>query len=140
MRTVAGRTAQKETRAGVGQQHETWKSPATRGGVISVIMAAFNRAEKLFAIPNPLKGLKKPKAAPRLASFTPEEEEILPTNLETLFQNLLFATVHTSLRPFCALGNLVPEQGDEKCRGGPDVSRDGGADLEREPSNRRLSG
>jgi len=58
-------------------RHETWKSPATRRSVISIVNAAFNRAEEIFGVVNPIKGLKKPKENPRLASFTPEEEQAL---------------------------------------------------------------
>ncbi len=99
------------------EQHDTWKSPATRGGVISVIMAAFNRAEELFSIANPLKGLKKPKAEPRLASFTPDEERILYDNLEPSFQNFLFAAIHTGLRPFCELAKMTADDIEETPRG-----------------------
>lgn len=99
------------------EQHETWKSPATRGGVISVVMAAFNRTEELFAIPNPLKGLKKPKAEPRLASFTPEEEQLLYAHLEPQFQNFLLAAIHTGLRPFCELAKLTADDVEETPRG-----------------------
>lgn len=50
--------------------HDTWKSSETRRGVIAVMLAAFNRADEMFGIPNPLKGPKKPKPKPRLASFS----------------------------------------------------------------------
>ncbi|MFH1919009.1 MAG: hypothetical protein ABIP48_03860, partial [Planctomycetota bacterium] len=40
--------------------HETWRSPATRRGVIAIVLAAFNRAEEMHGVANPLKGLKKP--------------------------------------------------------------------------------
>ena len=69
------------------EAHDTWVSPATRGSVISIIMAAFNRAEELFTISNPLKGLKKPKAEPRLASFTPDEEQTLYDTLTITMTN-----------------------------------------------------
>lgn len=98
-------------------RYETWKSPATRGGVISVILAAFNRAEDLFGIPNPLKGLKKPKAEPRLASFTPDEEQTLHDNLEPNFHSFLFAAIHTGLRPFCELAKLTGDDVEETPRG-----------------------
>ena len=56
------------------ETHESWRSPATQRGVIAVVLAAFNRAQEMYGIPNPIKGLKKPKSEPRLASFTPEED------------------------------------------------------------------
>lgn len=99
------------------EAHDTWVSSATRGSVISIIMAAFNRAEELFAIPNPLKGLKKPKAEPRLQSFTPDEEQILYGNLEPIFQNFLFAAIHTGLRPFCELAKMTADDIEETPRG-----------------------
>ncbi len=99
------------------EAHDTWVSPATRGSVISIIMAAFNRAEELFTISNPLKGLKKPKAEPRLASFTPDEERILYDNLEPNFRNFLFAAIHTGLRPFCELAKMTADDIEEMPRG-----------------------
>lgn len=49
--------------------HDTWKSSETRRGVVAVVLAAFNRAEELFGVANPIKGLKRPKPKPRLASI-----------------------------------------------------------------------
>lgn len=98
-------------------KHESWRSPATRGGVISVVKAAFNRAEELFGVPSPLKGLRKPKTEPRLASFTPEEEKTLYENLEPCFQNFLFAAIHTGLRPFSELAKLTADDVEETPRG-----------------------
>ncbi|MBP88594.1 MAG: hypothetical protein CMJ64_18075, partial [Planctomycetaceae bacterium] len=51
------------------ESHASWRSPATHRGVIAIVLAAFNRAADMFGIPNPIKGLKKPKAEPRLASI-----------------------------------------------------------------------
>ena len=42
-----------------------WRSPATHRSVLAIVLAAFNRAEELFDVPNPLKGLKKPQLQPR---------------------------------------------------------------------------
>ena len=39
--------------------------------------AAFNRAEEMHGIPNPLKGLKKPPSQPRLQSISGEHEEAI---------------------------------------------------------------
>lgn len=99
------------------EKHESWRSPATRSGVIAVVKAAFNRAEEMFSVPSPLKGLKKPKAEPRLASLTPEEEKTLYANLEPCFQNFLFAAIHTGLRPYCELAKLTAEDVEETPRG-----------------------
>lgn len=99
------------------EKHDSWRSPATRGSVISVVKAAFNRAEELFGVPSPLKGLKKPKTEPRLASFTPEEEKTLYANLEPCFQNFLFAAIHTGLRPFSELAKLTADDVEETPRG-----------------------
>ena len=41
------------------ESHAGWRSQATHRGVITIILAAFNRAEEMFDVPNPLKGLKK---------------------------------------------------------------------------------
>ncbi|MEQ8788664.1 MAG: tyrosine-type recombinase/integrase [Pirellulaceae bacterium] len=99
------------------EKHETWKSPATRRSVIAIVLAAFNRAEEMFSIPNPLKGLKKPKSEPRLASFTPDDEQALYGATEPCFGNFLFAAIHTGLRPFCELAKLTADDVEESERG-----------------------
>jgi integrase len=99
------------------EKHDSWRSPATRGGVISVVKAAFNRAEEFFGVPSPLKGLKKPKAEPRLASLSPEEEKTIYANLEPCFENFLFAAIHTGLRPFSELAKLTADDVEETPRG-----------------------
>lgn len=91
------------------EQHTTWRSPATHRGVTAVVLAAFNRVEEMYGIPNSLKGLKRPKAEPRLASFTPADEQILYDATEVCFRDFLFAALHTGLRPFCELARLVAE-------------------------------
>ncbi|WP_254508473.1 hypothetical protein [Anatilimnocola floriformis] len=47
------------------EKHSTWKSTETHRGVISVVLAAFNRAEEMFGVMSPLKGLKKPAPKPK---------------------------------------------------------------------------
>jgi hypothetical protein len=54
--------------------HTSWKSPATHRMLSAVVLAAFNHAQEDFGVASPLKGLKKPQARPRLASFTRKEE------------------------------------------------------------------
>ncbi len=54
------------------ESHPGWKSPATHRSVIAIVQAAFNYAETMFDVANPLKGLKRPTAQPRLQSFSPE--------------------------------------------------------------------
>jgi len=49
--------------------------PATHRLAIAIVLAAFNYAADNFGISNPLQGLKKPAARPRLQSFSKEEEE-----------------------------------------------------------------
>ena len=97
--------------------HDTWKSSETRRGVIAVMLAAFNRADEMFGIPNPLKGLKKPKPKPRLASFSAEDEKSLYEGTESCFGNFLFAAIHTGLRPFCELAKLTADDVEEFDRG-----------------------
>ncbi|HTN76510.1 MAG TPA: hypothetical protein VL096_14725, partial [Pirellulaceae bacterium] len=91
------------------ESHSTWRSTETHRSVISVVMAAFNRAEEMFGIANPLKGLKKPTPKPRLQSISPEDEQTIYDNLEPQFKNFLFAALHTGLRPFCELAKLTAE-------------------------------
>jgi len=97
--------------------HKTWRSPATHRSVIAIVLAAFNRAEEMFGIPNPIKGLKKPKSEPRLASITPEEEQALYDATEPCFGNFLFAAIQTGLRPFCELARLTADGVEESERG-----------------------
>ena len=99
------------------EKHESWRSPATHRVVIAIVLAAFNRAEEMFGIPNPIKGLKKPKSQPRLASITPEEEQALYDATEPCFENFLFAAIQTGLRPFCELARLTADDVEESERG-----------------------
>lgn len=97
--------------------HKTWRSPATHRSVIAVVLAAFNRAEEMFGISNPLKGLKKPKSEPRLASFAPDEERAVYEATESCFGNFLRVAIQTGLRPFCELARLTADDVEESERG-----------------------
>ena len=97
--------------------HASWRSPATRRSVIAVVLAAFNRAEEMHGVPNPLKGLKKPRSEPRLQSFSPEDKKALYSATEDCFHNFLFAAVHTGLRPFCELARITADDVEEVNRG-----------------------
>jgi integrase len=81
------------------------------------VSAAFNRAEELHQVANPLKGLKKPRSEPRLQSFTPEEEQALYGATEECFRDFLFAALHTGLRPFCELARITADEVEETERG-----------------------
>ncbi len=89
--------------------HAGWQSPATHRSVLAIVLAAFNRAEELFDVPNPLKGLKKPQSQPRLQSLSPEDEQALYDATEECFRNFLFAAIHTGLRPFCELAQITAD-------------------------------
>jgi len=97
--------------------HETWKSSETKRGVISVVLAAFNRADEMYGVANPLKGLKKPKPKPRLNSISPEDEQVIYAATEDRFKDFLFAAIHTGLRPFCELARLTAGDVEETPRG-----------------------
>jgi integrase len=99
------------------ESHAGWKSKATHRGVIAIVLAAFNRAEEWFDIPNPLKGLKKPASQPRLQSFTPDDEQAIYGATEECFRNFLFAAVHTGLRPFCELAHITADHVEISERG-----------------------
>lgn len=86
--------------------HDTWKSPATRRSVIAIVLAAFNRTDEISGIANPLKGLRKPKSKPRLASISPEDETFLYEATDESFGNFLKAAIFTGLRPFCELARI----------------------------------
>lgn len=99
------------------ESHEGWRSAATRRSVIAVVLAAFNRAEEMHGVANPLKRLKKPQSTPRLDSLSKEDEQTLYGATEPCFKNFLFAAIHTGLRPFCELAQLKAEDVEETPRG-----------------------
>jgi integrase len=99
------------------ESHEKWKSPATHRSVIAIVLAAFNHAQENHDVPNPLKGLKKPSARPRLLSFAKEDEEALYGATDEPFRNFLFAAIHTGLRPYCELAKLTADDVEEVPRG-----------------------
>ena len=99
------------------ENHKTWRSSATHRSVIAIVLAAFNRAEEMHGVANPLKGLKKPAYRPRLESFSPEDEEALYGATEPCFRNFLFAAIFSGLRPFCEPARVTADDVDETERG-----------------------
>lgn len=99
------------------ESHSTWRSADTHRSVISIVLAAFNWAEEMYDIPNPLQGLKKPTGNPRLQSIGPEDEQTLYEATEPCFRNFLFAAIHTGLRPFCELATITADNVEEADRG-----------------------
>lgn len=97
--------------------HAGWKSPASHRNAIAIVLAAFNRAQEDHGIDNPLKGLKKPTAEPRLHSLTPDEEVAIYAATDQPFKDFLFAAVHTGLRPYCELAKLTADMVVETDRG-----------------------
>jgi integrase len=97
--------------------HAGWRSKATHRGVIAIVLAAFNRAEEMFDVASPLKGLKKPVSQPRLQSISPEDEKKLYDATDECFRSFLFAAIHTGLRPFCELAKLTADQVEISDRG-----------------------
>jgi len=99
------------------ESHAGWRSSATCRSVLSIVLAAFNRAEEMFDVPNPLKGMKKPAAKPRLQSFSSEDEQAMYDATEVRFRDFLFAAVRTGLRPFSELARLTADHVEESNRG-----------------------
>ncbi len=99
------------------ESHAGWRSLATHRSVIAIVLAAFNRAEEMFDVPNPLKGLKKPQSQPRLQSLSPEDEQTLYDSTDESFRNFLFAAIHTGLRPYCELAKLTADHVEVSERG-----------------------
>ena len=85
--------------------------------MIAVILAAFNLAEREHQIRNPLHGLKKPPAQPKLTSFSVEDERAIYTATDEPYRDFLFASIRTGLRPFCELAKLTAEHIEETPRG-----------------------
>ncbi len=99
------------------ESHAGWRSSATHRSVVAIVLAAFNQAEEMYDIANPLKGLKKPPSKPRLHSFSPEAETELYAATEQCFRDFLFAALHTGLRPFCELARMTADDVEENPRG-----------------------
>jgi integrase len=99
------------------ENHAGWRSSATHRTVLAFVLAAFNQAEELLDVPNPLKGLKRPASRPRLHSLSAEDEQALYGATEECFRNFLFAALHTGLRPFCELALLTADHVEETDRG-----------------------
>jgi hypothetical protein len=97
--------------------HTGWRSLATHRSVIAIVLAAFNRAEEMFDVPSPLKGLKKPASQPHLQAFSIEDEKSLYDATEEYFRNFLFAAIHTGLRPYCELAKLTADHIETTERG-----------------------
>jgi integrase len=93
------------------ESHQQWR-PVTRRNPITIVLAAFNYAEREHGIRNPLKGLKKPEIQPRLQSFSASDEQAMYQATDKCFGNFLFASLHTGLRPYCELARL--KAGDVK--------------------------
>ncbi|HEV7222110.1 MAG TPA: hypothetical protein VGN42_05370, partial [Pirellulales bacterium] len=73
------------------ESHAGWRSSATCRSVLAIVLAAFNRAEEMFDVPNPLKGMKKPASKPRLQSLSSEDEGAIYDATEARFRGFLFA-------------------------------------------------
>jgi len=99
------------------ESHENWKSPATHRNAIAIVLAAFNYAEENHEISNPLKGLKKPAARPRLQSFSKQDERTLYREADSSSHDFLFAAIHTGLRPFCELARITADDVEISPRG-----------------------
>jgi integrase len=98
------------------ESHPTW-SLATRRNVIAIILAAFNYAQSMHDVPNPLKGLKKPPPQPRLHSLSEEDEVMLLGATDECFRHFLFVAIRTGLRPFCELARMTADHVEETGRG-----------------------
>ena len=97
--------------------HETWRSPATQRNAMAIVLAAFNHAQEIHNVANPLKGLKKPPPRPRLHSFSEEDEEAIYGATDEPFGNFVFAGIRTGLRPFCELARMTADEVMETERG-----------------------
>lgn len=89
------------------ESHPSWRSPVTRRNAITVVLGAFNHAQEMYDVPNPVRGLKKPPQQPRLQSLSSADEQALYSATDEPFGDFLFAAIHTGLRPFCELARLT---------------------------------
>jgi integrase len=98
------------------EKHDTW-ALATRRNVIAIVLAAFNHAQAMHDVPNPVRGLKKPPPQPRLHSLSDADEASMLAATDVCFRNFLFAAIRTGLRPFCELARLTADHVEETPRG-----------------------
>ena len=70
------------------ESHGTW-ALATRRNVIAIVLAAFNHAQAMHDVPNPLRGLKKPPPQPRLHSLSDADEGAILSATDECFRNFL---------------------------------------------------
>ena len=99
------------------ESRPTWRSPVTQRNAMTHVLSAFNYAQEMFDSPNPLRGLKKPPARPRLHSFGGEDELAIYGATDQSYADFLFAAVGTGLRPFCELAKLSTDDVLETPRG-----------------------
>ena len=85
--------------------------------MIAIVLAAFNLAQAMHDVPNPLRGLKKPPPQPRLHSLSDADEEAILSATDECFRSFLFAAIRTGLRPFCELARLTADHVEETSRG-----------------------
>ncbi len=98
------------------ESQEKWTA-ATRRNVIAIVLAAFNHAQAMHDVSNPLRGLKKPPPQPRLHSLSDADESTMLSATDECFRNFLFAAIRTGLRPFRELARLTADHIDESPRG-----------------------
>ena len=98
------------------EQHQQW-GQVTQRNVITMVLAAFNHAQREFGVRHSLKGFKKPPAKPRLHSLSPADELALYGATDRPFRDFLFAAIHTGLRPFCELARITAKDVEETPRG-----------------------
>ena len=99
------------------ESRPSWRSPVTRRNVLTIVLAAFNHAQREHGVRNPLRGLKKPRHRPRLQSISAKDEQAIYAATDEAFRDFLFAAIHTGLRPFCELAKLKAEHIDDTPRG-----------------------
>jgi integrase len=98
------------------ESHPAWGA-MTQRGLIAIVLAAFNHAQREHGLRNPLRGLKKPPLQPRLESLSPEDEQALYGATDQPFGDFVFAAIHTGLRPFSELARMTAEHVEETPRG-----------------------
>jgi len=86
-------------------KHVNWQSPSTIRSVISRVKQPFNfGVEQNYILSNPIKGLKRPKDAVRLAIFTEEQAEAILAVADDDFAKMFTFLLLTGCRPSEAYG------------------------------------
>lgn len=99
------------------QRHTTWNHNSQRN-VIGSVKAAFNFCCAFDDLDvNPVAGYQKPAATPRMAAFSPDEEQALYEAADEAFGLFIKACILTGARPYSELAKVTADHVVETTHG-----------------------